>query len=226
MEAAQRHGTVVSYDLNYRPSLWKSIGGPERAAEVNRRLVEHVDVLLGNEEDFSAALGFEIEGRREPARPRPRRVRPAARTGDGGVPTARGGRDDAPAGAKRDRQRLVGCLPDRRAASMLRRRFEALEIFDRVGGGDSFASGSLLRPARRPGRHRARVRRRARRPRDDDARRHVDGDARRGRAARRRRLRPRAAVVVDAVEGGRGSAPLPRGCASPLRFVVWSFRGR
>ena len=62
MEAARRHGTIVSYDLNYRPSLWKSIGGPVRAAEVNRRLGEHVDVLLGNEEDFSAALGFEIGG--------------------------------------------------------------------------------------------------------------------------------------------------------------------
>ena len=46
MEAARRHRTVVSYDLNYRPSMWKSIGGPSRAAEVNRRLVEHVDVLL------------------------------------------------------------------------------------------------------------------------------------------------------------------------------------
>jgi 2-dehydro-3-deoxygluconokinase len=62
MEAARRHGTIVSYDLNYRPSLWASIGGEARAAEVNRTLVEHVDVLLGNEEDFSAALGFEVEG--------------------------------------------------------------------------------------------------------------------------------------------------------------------
>jgi 2-dehydro-3-deoxygluconokinase len=59
-EAAQRHGTVVSYDLNYRPSLWQAIGGQARAQEINRRLVEHVDVLLGNEEDFTACLGFDV----------------------------------------------------------------------------------------------------------------------------------------------------------------------
>jgi 2-dehydro-3-deoxygluconokinase len=58
--SARRHGTVVSFDLNYRPSLWKAFGGHERAAAVNRRLVEQVDVLLGNEEDFTAALGFEV----------------------------------------------------------------------------------------------------------------------------------------------------------------------
>ena len=62
MAAARRHGTIVSYDLNYRPSLWKALGGPARAAEVNRRAVELVDVLVGNEEDFGAALGYEVEG--------------------------------------------------------------------------------------------------------------------------------------------------------------------
>jgi 2-dehydro-3-deoxygluconokinase len=61
-EVASRHGTVVSYDLNYRPSLWKDIGGVERAREVNRRLATHVDVMLGNEEDFTACLGLEVEG--------------------------------------------------------------------------------------------------------------------------------------------------------------------
>ena len=55
MEAARRHGTVVSYDLNYRPSLWKAVGGQERAREVNRRLARLVDVMIGNEEDFTAA---------------------------------------------------------------------------------------------------------------------------------------------------------------------------
>src|SRR5246500_2951433 len=60
MQVARRHGAVVSYDLNYRPSLWKSIGGTPRAAAVNRELVQHVDVLLGNEEGFSKALGFEM----------------------------------------------------------------------------------------------------------------------------------------------------------------------
>ncbi|MGH9902820.1 MAG: PfkB family carbohydrate kinase, partial [Pyrinomonadaceae bacterium] len=61
MEAAKRHGAVVSYDLNYRESLWKSIGGKERAKEVNRELASYVDVMIGNEEDFTAALGFEVE---------------------------------------------------------------------------------------------------------------------------------------------------------------------
>ncbi|MFL6078034.1 MAG: PfkB family carbohydrate kinase [Mycobacteriales bacterium] len=60
MRTAKRHGTVVSYDLNYRPSLWKSYGGQERAREVNRRLARYVDVMIGNEEDFTAALGFEV----------------------------------------------------------------------------------------------------------------------------------------------------------------------
>jgi 2-dehydro-3-deoxygluconokinase len=60
MTAARRHGTVVSYDLNYRPSIWNEQGGMERAREVNHTLVQLVDVLFGNEEDFTAALGFEV----------------------------------------------------------------------------------------------------------------------------------------------------------------------
>jgi 2-dehydro-3-deoxygluconokinase len=60
MAAARRHGTVISYDLNYRPSLWKAIGGKERAQEVNRRLARYVDVMIGNEEDFTASLGFAV----------------------------------------------------------------------------------------------------------------------------------------------------------------------
>ena len=62
MEAAKKHGTIVSYDLNYRDSLWRSIGGQERAIAVNRELAPFVDVMIGNEEDFTAALGFEVEG--------------------------------------------------------------------------------------------------------------------------------------------------------------------
>ena len=60
--AAKRHGTVVSYDLNYRPSLWKAIGGQAKAREVNREIARHIDVMIGNEEDFTASLGFEVEG--------------------------------------------------------------------------------------------------------------------------------------------------------------------
>jgi len=62
IEAASRHGTVVSYDLNYRPSLWEGNGGVTKAQEVNKRLAGHVDVMLGNEEDFTACLGLEVEG--------------------------------------------------------------------------------------------------------------------------------------------------------------------
>jgi 2-dehydro-3-deoxygluconokinase len=62
MEAARRHGTVVSYDLNYRPSLWKAIGGQPQAQRVNRALAPLVDVMLGNEEDFTACLGLEVPG--------------------------------------------------------------------------------------------------------------------------------------------------------------------
>jgi len=62
MIAAKKYGTMVSYDLNYRPSLWKSIGGLEKAREVNRNLAKYVDVMIGNEEDFTASLGFEVEG--------------------------------------------------------------------------------------------------------------------------------------------------------------------
>jgi 2-dehydro-3-deoxygluconokinase len=60
MRAAREFGTVVSYDLNYRPSLWKPRGGKDRAVEVNRSLAPYVDVMIGNEEDFTAALGFKV----------------------------------------------------------------------------------------------------------------------------------------------------------------------
>src|ERR1039458_270354 len=62
VQKAREHGVTVSYDLNYRASLWKSIGGKKRAQEVNREIAKHVDVMIGNEEDFTACLGFEVEG--------------------------------------------------------------------------------------------------------------------------------------------------------------------
>jgi len=62
IQAARSSGTVVSYDLNYRESLWKGIGGKQKAQEVNRELVSAIDVLFGNEEDFSTTLGITIEG--------------------------------------------------------------------------------------------------------------------------------------------------------------------
>jgi 2-dehydro-3-deoxygluconokinase len=62
MRVARKHGVIISYDLNYRDSLWKAIGGQKRAQEVNRKIAPFVDVMIGNEEDFSAALGFEVPG--------------------------------------------------------------------------------------------------------------------------------------------------------------------
>ena len=62
LKAAKKYGTVTSYDLNYRASLWKSIGGQAKAQEVNKEIAKYVDVMIGNEEDFTAALGIEVEG--------------------------------------------------------------------------------------------------------------------------------------------------------------------
>jgi 2-dehydro-3-deoxygluconokinase len=62
LKKAKEYGTITSYDLNYRPSLWKSIGGVERAREVNKEIAQYVDVMIGNEEDFTACLGLEIDG--------------------------------------------------------------------------------------------------------------------------------------------------------------------
>lgn len=143
VQAAKKHGTVVSYDLNYRPSLWKSIGGQKRAQEVNREIAKFVDVMIGNEEDFTACLGFEVEGVDEhiskidvtafrrmiekAVKAFPnfkvtattlRAVRSATRNDWGAICWANGDFFEAP-------------------------NREDLEILDRVGGGDSFASGLI-----------------------------------------------------------------------------------
>ena len=62
VQTATKHGTIVSYDLNYRPSLWKTIGGLDKAQAVNQEIAKYVDVMIGNEEDFTASLGFKVEG--------------------------------------------------------------------------------------------------------------------------------------------------------------------
>jgi 2-dehydro-3-deoxygluconokinase len=142
MQMAKRHGTIVSYDLNYRPSLWKSIGGKQRAQEVNRRIAPFVDVMLGNEEDFSAALGYEVSGvdadlssfevenfkqmiatvvKDYPFKvvaTTLRKAKTATRNDWGAI-----------------------CYSEGKFYQAQER--EDLEIFDRVGGGDSFASGLI-----------------------------------------------------------------------------------
>jgi 2-dehydro-3-deoxygluconokinase len=141
VKAAKKHGTIVSYDLNYRPSLWKSIGGQAKAREVNREIAKYVDVMIGNEEDFTASLGFEVEGVDHTI-------------------------SEIETGAfKKMIEKAVKEFPNFKvAATTLRRvitatkndwsaicwhdgtffdsrKYPELEILDRVGGGDSFASG-------------------------------------------------------------------------------------
>lgn len=62
VQSAKKYGTIVSYDLNYRPSLWNGIGGVAKAREVNCEIAKHVDVMIGNEEDFTTCLGMEVKG--------------------------------------------------------------------------------------------------------------------------------------------------------------------
>jgi 2-dehydro-3-deoxygluconokinase len=143
MKAAKANGTIVSYDLNYRDSLWKSIGGQARAQEVNRRLAPYVDVMLGNEEDFTAALGFEVEGLDE---------------GHSKLDVGNFQKMIERACAEFPNfQAVATTLRNARTATVNDwgavlyndgKLFEArvrenLEIYDRVGGGDSFASGLI-----------------------------------------------------------------------------------
>jgi 2-dehydro-3-deoxygluconokinase len=143
MRAAGEAGTMVSYDLNYRPSLWKPRGGRQRAVEVNRSLAPYVDVMIGNEEDFTAALGFEVPDL------------------DHEITNLE------PSAFKMMIERVIEEYPNLKVvATTLRnaktaglndwgailyadggfhesRLREDLEIYDRVGGGDGFASGMI-----------------------------------------------------------------------------------
>ncbi|HVV72585.1 MAG TPA: sugar kinase, partial [Verrucomicrobiae bacterium] len=143
VRSAKKFGTIVSYDLNYRPSLWQANGGRSRAQEVNRELARHVDVMIGNEEDFTACLGLVVEGLDEQlchldvsafkrmiqraleqypnfrvAATTLRSVRSASRNDWGAICWAEGKFHEAT-------------------------HRKELEILDRVGGGDSFASGLI-----------------------------------------------------------------------------------
>jgi 2-dehydro-3-deoxygluconokinase len=151
MEAARRHGVIVSYDLNYRPSLWKGIGGPEKARAVNRELVSLADVLFGNEEDFSVALGFDVEGVDEhhsslPAESFKMMIGdvcakfPALQVIATTLRVAH-------TATRNDWGAIAWCRTDTPVCAT-GEFFEAtprpaLEILDRVGGGDSFASGLI-----------------------------------------------------------------------------------
>jgi 2-dehydro-3-deoxygluconokinase len=141
MQAAKAAGAIVSYDLNFRAKLWEIWGGEDRASEVNRRIVENVDVLVGNEEDLQTGLG--IPG---PEVAATSKLDPSAFT------------------AMIDQ--VVGQFPQvkvvattlREVHSTNRHSWSAvawidgethlaptaeLDVYDRVGGGDGFASGLI-----------------------------------------------------------------------------------
>ena len=143
MEAARKHGAIISYDLNYRDSLWRSIGGRERAVAVNRELAPLVDVLIGNEEDFTAALGFEVEGADEHlSKLDVRNFRRMIQKAVGEFPNFK-------VVATTLRNAKTASINDWGAICYAGGEFyeapvrENLEILDRVGGGDSFASGLI-----------------------------------------------------------------------------------
>ena len=143
VRVAKKYGTIVSYDLNYRPSLWNHVGGQARAQAVNKELARHIDVMIGNEEDFTACLGFDVQGNDDNLKklnidgykqmidqvvkvyPNFKLIATTLRT----VKTA--------------------TVNDWRAICWAEGQifksndYKALEILDRVGGGDSFASGLI-----------------------------------------------------------------------------------
>lgn len=143
VKAAKKYGTVVSYDLNYRASLWRDIGGKEKAQAVNREIAPYIDVMIGNEEDFTACLGFEIKGTDSQLKkldldgyrammdevaatyPNMKVIATTLRA----VKTATV--NDWSAMAWSDGKIVKA------------KDYPALEIYDRVGGGDSFASGLI-----------------------------------------------------------------------------------
>ncbi len=142
-QAAKKHGTIVSYDLNYRPSLWKGFGGLDRCREINREIAKSVDVMIGNEEDFTACLGFEIEGADDNLTELEvdafqKMIAKAVAEFPNFKATATTMR-----GVKTATVNDWGamCWCDGSFYTATHR--PALEIMDRVGGGDSFASGFI-----------------------------------------------------------------------------------
>lgn len=140
---AKQYGTIVSYDLNYRPSLWKGFGGLERCREVNREIARNVDVMIGNEEDFTACLGFEVEGTDEHLSDLDigsfqRMITQAVAEFPNFKATATTMRG---VNIATDNDWGAMCWVDGVFYTATHR--PNLEIMDRVGGGDSFASGLI-----------------------------------------------------------------------------------
>lgn len=143
IKTAKKYGTIVSYDLNYRPSMWSAIGGIEKAREVNKEIAKYVDVMIGNEEDFTACLGFEIEGNDENLKSLnldgyKKMIDTAAKTYPNFKVVATTLREVKTATVN-DWSAICYCDGEIYKA----KDYKGLEIMDRVGGGDSFASGLI-----------------------------------------------------------------------------------
>ena len=144
IKTAKKYGTVVSYDLNYRPSMWSAIGGIEKAREVNREIAKYVDVMIGNEEDFTACLGFEIEGNDKELKKLnidgyKKMTEEVAKTYPNFKVVATTLREVKTATVN-DWSAICWCDGQVYKAHD----YKDLEIMDRVGGGDSFASGLIF----------------------------------------------------------------------------------
>jgi 2-dehydro-3-deoxygluconokinase len=143
VQKARQHGVIVSYDLNYRPSLWKSIGGKKRAQEVNREIAKYVDVMIGNEEDFTASLGFEVKGADEHL------LHIDVAAFQQMIETAVKTYPNFKVAATTLRAAKTATVNDWAAICWMdgkfyeSKKYPDLEIMDRVGGGDSFASGLI-----------------------------------------------------------------------------------
>jgi 2-dehydro-3-deoxygluconokinase len=141
VQTAKKYGTIVSYDLNYRPSLWSFIGGKARAQAVNKEIAKYIDVMIGNEEDFTACLGFEVEGNDENLKELnldgyKKMIGEAVKTYPNFKAIATTLRTVRTASVN---DWSAVCWAEGQIAKASD--YPALMILDRVGGGDSFASG-------------------------------------------------------------------------------------
>ena len=143
IKTAKKYGTIVSYDLNYRPSMWSAIGGQAKAQAVNKEIAQYVDVMIGNEEDFTACLGFKIEGQDESLKELnvdgyKKMINEAVKTYPNFKAVATTLRTVHTATVN-DWSALCWANGEIYKAAD----YKGLEIMDRVGGGDSFASGLI-----------------------------------------------------------------------------------
>ncbi|MDO5337146.1 MAG: sugar kinase [Eubacteriales bacterium] len=143
IKTAKKYGTIVSYDLNYRPSMWSAIGGQAKAQEINKEIAKYVDVMIGNEEDFTACLGFSVEGNDENLQTLnldgyKKMINEAAKTYPNFKVVATTLREVKTASVN-DWSAI--CWADGEIYKA--KDYKGLDIMDRVGGGDSFASGLI-----------------------------------------------------------------------------------